>query len=222
MNIVYNFLLSRADFLTDHSEMINWLIVATILFIAAIAFFVCGMFVHKKLFFALSLISFIGYFYVNLKHLDIEFLWLIVTMMGVVMFILEVLVPGIQFFALVGVLFLAIGVTNSMGSIGLSIFIIALSLLVSIVLIYIFTKKGYRINAFDKYVLEESINSTPVENKNILVGKEAITTTVLRPTGKGVIEGITYDLYSESGYIPENTNVIVVKQEGIKIIVRRI
>lgn len=221
MNIIYNFLINRADFLTDHTELINALIVAVILFVAAIAFFVCGLFVYKKLFFTLSLISIAGYFYVNLNYLDIEFLWLIVTMMGVVMFILEALVPGIQFFALVGILFLAIGISNSIGSIGVSIIVIALALLISMILIYVFTRKGYRIKAFDKFVLHESIDSVPVENKKSLVGKEAITTSALKPTGKGVIEGVTYDLYSESGYIPENTSVIVIKEEGIKIIVRR-
>lgn len=222
INTIFNLLVGRTNMLTDHSEMMNSLIFAIILFVAAVAFFICGMFVYKKLFFTLSLLSLVGYFYININYLDIEFLWLIITMMGVGMFALEALVPGFQFFAIVGAVFLAIGVSNSVGSIGLSIFVIGLSVLISIVLIYVFLKKGYRVKAFEKFVLKESIESVSVDNADSIVGKKGVTTTPLRPTGKGIIDEVVYDLYSESGYIPENTEVVVVKEEGIKIIVRRI
>ena len=221
MNNIFYLLLKRTDLLTDHSEMMSAYLYAIILFVAAIAFFVCGMFVLKKVFFTLSLLSFVGYFYLNINYLNVEFLWLIVTMMGVIMMILEVLVPGIQFFALVGALFLAIGFANSTGSITESIIVIGISILMSMALVYIFTKKGYRIKAFDKFVLQDEITSKATDDEGV-VGKIAHTVTALKPTGKGVIDDVTYDLYSNEGYIPQDTDVKIIKEEGSKIIVRRI
>ncbi len=221
MNNIFYLLLKRTDLLTDHSEMMSAYLYAIILFVAAVAFFVCGMFVLKKLFFTLSLLSFVGYFYLNINYLNVEFLWLIVTMMGVIMMILEVLVPGIQFFALVGALFLAIGFANSTGSITESIIVIGISILMSMALVYIFTKKGYRIKAFDKFVLQDEITSKATDDEGV-VGKIAHTVTALKPTGKGVIDDVTYDLYSNEGYIPQDTDVKIIKEEGSKIIVRRI
>lgn len=221
MNNIFYLLLKRTDLLTDHAEMMSAYLYAIILFVAAIAFFVCGMFVLKKLFFTLSLLSFVGYFYLNINYLNVEFLWLIVTMMGVIMMILEVLVPGIQFFALVGALFLAIGFANSTGSITESIIVIGISILMSMALVYIFTKKGYRIKAFDKFVLQDEITSKATDDEGV-VGKIAHTVTALKPTGKGVIDDVTYDLYSNEGYIPQDTDVKIIKEEGSKIIVRRI
>lgn len=221
MNNIFYLLLKRTDLLTDHSEMMSAYLYAIILFVAAVAFFVCGMFVLKKVFFTLSLLSFVGYFYLNINYLNVEFLWLIVTMMGVIMMILEVLVPGIQFFALVGALFLAIGFANSTGSITESIIVIGISILMSMALVYIFTKKGYRIKAFDKFVLQDEITSKATDDEGV-VGKIAHTVTALKPTGKGVIDDVTYDLYSNEGYIPQDTDVKIIKEEGSKIIVRRI
>jgi len=65
--------------------------------------------------------------------------------------------------------------------------------------------------------LEASV-STP--NLTALVGKDAITATVLRPSGKVRIDGVLYDGVSVSGFLDESVRVIVCRTENAQIYVR--
>ena len=56
---------------------------------------------------------------------------------------------------------------------------------------------------------------------DIYLNKVGTTTTELRPTGFIEIEGIKLDALSDSGFIPRDTSVKVVRVEGSKIFVRR-
>ncbi|MDR1523713.1 MAG: nodulation protein NfeD, partial [Tannerella sp.] len=63
----------------------------------------------------------------------------------------------------------------------------------------------------------EEAKSSPVLSG--LVGKEGITATVLRPSGKVIIDGVYYDGISESGFIEKGTGVIVVRFENAQVYV---
>ena len=52
-----------------------------------------------------------------------------------------------------------------------------------------------------------------------LIDKTGITATVLRPSGKVIIDGVYYDGISESGFIEKGANVIVVRYENAQIYV---
>jgi len=55
-----------------------------------------------------------------------------------------------------------------------------------------------------------------------LVGKQGITTTLLRPSGKIEIENVSYDAISEFGHIERDTSIEVVKFENSQLIVKKI
>lgn len=59
-------------------------------------------------------------------------------------------------------------------------------------------------------------------NLNKLIGNEAITATILRPSGKIEINGEFYDAVAESSYIEKNTKVIIVKYHNMQLVVREI
>jgi membrane-bound serine protease (ClpP class) len=63
----------------------------------------------------------------------------------------------------------------------------------------------------------ENATSSPVLSN--LVGKTGVTATVLRPSGKVVIDGIYYDSVSESGFIEKGMKVKVVRFENAQIYV---
>jgi membrane-bound serine protease (ClpP class) len=67
--------------------------------------------------------------------------------------------------------------------------------------------------------LETSV-SVPVRTG--LIGKEGITETVLRPSGKVKIEDEWYDGVSESGYIEKGTKVKVVRFENAQVYVKSV
>jgi membrane-bound serine protease (ClpP class) len=52
-----------------------------------------------------------------------------------------------------------------------------------------------------------------------LVGKDGITATVLRPSGKVIIDGNYYDGVSESGFIEKGVKVNVVRFENAQVYV---
>lgn len=63
-----------------------------------------------------------------------------------------------------------------------------------------------------------------VSNKNRLelLGKEAITSTPLRPAGAIMLDGERIDVVSEGGYIDARKTVIIIKVEGPRIVVREV
>lgn len=63
----------------------------------------------------------------------------------------------------------------------------------------------------------ETATSSPVFSN--LVGREGITATVLRPSGKVIIDCIYYDSISESGFIDKGVKVTVVRFENAQIYV---
>lgn len=54
-----------------------------------------------------------------------------------------------------------------------------------------------------------------------LMGKTGIAYTVLRPSGKVLIEDIIYDAYTRGDYIQQNEEIVVIGEEGTSLKVRR-
>ncbi|MDR2680910.1 MAG: nodulation protein NfeD [Tannerella sp.] len=63
----------------------------------------------------------------------------------------------------------------------------------------------------------EEAKSSPV--LSALVGREGVAATVLRPSGKVIIDGTYYDGISESGFIDKGTKVVVVRFENAQVYV---
>ena len=64
--------------------------------------------------------------------------------------------------------------------------------------------------------LETAISSPVLTG---LIGKEGIAATVLRPSGKVIIDGVYYDGVSESGFIEKGVHVTVVRFENAQVYV---
>ncbi len=62
-------------------------------------------------------------------------------------------------------------------------------------------------------------DATSVPDLSNLIGKEGITATVLRPSGKVIIDNVYYYGVSESGFIDKGTKVIVVRYENAQLYV---
>lgn len=77
---------------------------------------------------------------------------------------------------------------------------------------------------FKKMALETSLDNSagyigvPIENKE-LVGKLGTSTTILRPSGKVLVDGVVYDAVAQEGYIEKGVSVRVLKFETGQIYV---
>ena len=60
------------------------------------------------------------------------------------------------------------------------------------------------------------------EDLDVFLGKEGVTTTVLRPTGMAEFDGVRLNVVSEGEFIQSGTQVQIVRVEGSRILVRTI
>ena len=60
------------------------------------------------------------------------------------------------------------------------------------------------------------------EDLEVFLGKEGVTTTVLRPTGMAEFDGVRLNVVSEGEFIQSGTHVQIVRVEGSRILVRTI
>ncbi len=55
-----------------------------------------------------------------------------------------------------------------------------------------------------------------------LVGQSGRALTPLRPSGTALINGQKVDVVAESSFVPQDTPIVVILQEGMRIVVRKI
>jgi len=103
---------------------------------------------------------------------------------------------------------------------------LSIAIIVTTLVAVVMVKHGYKSKFLNKIVLSNKLESTrgylSTNTMSDLLDKEGTVLSELRPSGFIIIDGEKYDALAETGYIPENSNVKVVKVEGSKIFVRRI
>ena len=77
-------------------------------------------------------------------------------------------------------------------------------------------------------VLSEGIESNNASDENLkdakrnsLLGKLGKTLTDLKPSGTAMIEDGIVDVISDGEFIPKNTSIKVVTEEGVRVVVER-
>lgn len=96
-----------------------------------------------------------------------------------------------------------------------SFFIVSVSMLVSLILSIYLSKKMLTSRSFSRLVLDSTQQKDEGyigvdSQQSSLVGKEGVAFTVLRPSGKVIVEGETYDAMSEIGYIDKGEKIKVI------------
>jgi membrane-bound serine protease (ClpP class) len=80
--------------------------------------------------------------------------------------------------------------------------------------------------AFKKISLNESQKSadgfTVNSNAQLLLNKKGVAHTVLRPSGKILIEGEVYDAFTRGEYIEKGEQVEIIGTEGVTLRVKRV
>ena len=75
-----------------------------------------------------------------------------------------------------------------------------------------------------KLVLKETESNEAgyrsTEDMEIFLGREGITSTVLRPTGMAEFDGVRLNVVSEGEFVPAGEKIQIVRVEGSRILVR--
>lgn len=147
-------------------------------------------------------------------------------LLGVVFLLLEVVLTGVGLFAVLGVSSIFISLVWAMGGdvnavqVMLAGLVIATLLFACIVRKLPSSKLVARVVLHDTESAEAGYNS--VDDYGMLVGKEGVVVSQLRPSGKVRIGDKVYDVVSSGAYIEEAERVVVEEIAGARIIVRRV
>ncbi|HHX23948.1 MAG TPA: nodulation protein NfeD, partial [Thermoanaerobacterales bacterium] len=104
---------------------------------------------------------------------------------------------------------------------------ILVSLVISAVIIYFMVKHLIKTPLFDRIILGTKLETSKgytVSNKDLsnLTGVKGKAVTPLRPAGAALINEKKYDVLTEGEFVPKDSEIIVVRVEGSKIIVKKI
>ncbi len=141
---------------------------------------------------------------------------------GVVLLLVEVLIPGFGLFGITGLVVLAVSIGIFMSVPGISgtiALLIALALVVlAIIALFLFLRRK-RPQAL---ILSESLSGSAAQNPDYLVGVSGITLTPLRPTGTAELKEKRWAVVSEGEFIPKGAAIKVIHVEGQRIVVKRV
>lgn len=145
------------------------------------------------------------------------------VLLGVILIIVEVFLPGFGLPGIGGIVLVGAGVTmvgmhfGALTAVGTLLVIIAvLAVLVSWVLRQA-SRGGRRSELFLQE--REELHSQQADMQ-VLVGRAGTTTSVLRPAGIGDFDGVRLNVVTEGGFIEKGTPIEIVRVEGSRIVVR--
>ena len=161
---------------------------------------------------------------------DMSTLSIIFLSIGMLLGIIEVIIPGFGVFGIMGLLMTIAGIILRIidGASVTQIFVLlTLFVLFVLVLFMIFTYSA-RFGLLSRLGISENKSTISTDfasdKKNYahLLGKEGITQTVCKPVGKVSINDLTYQVFSNGPYLPKGTYVKVIQVDGSTIIVKKI
>ncbi|MBS4173581.1 nodulation efficiency protein NfeD [Bacillus sp. FJAT-49736] len=209
---------SFAFFLTDP-------IVVTLLLCLASLGFVMELYTPRfGLYGIVGIIALVLFYFSHIVTGDAGFNSIILFIIGVVLIIAEIFLPG-AIAGFLGVLAIIASLLMAGGNLLFTGISILIALLITIIAMIIMVKVfGRRMKLFKKIVLTDTFSTEKGYVSNInrtdLLGAIGKTMTPLRPAGTIDIHGERLDVVTEGGFIEKGVEVKVIKVEGVRIIVR--
>ena len=174
----------------------------------------------------LSIIAFGLFFGGNILSGNSQWTSLILFITGLILLVIEGMVPGFGLPGISGIILVVIGVILAMNSLQSALMSLSVAIIVTTVITVFLIKYGHKSPYLEKIILSSQLKTekgyTSARSKVDYLGKEGISVSELRPTGIVEINGERMDALSEGDYIDKSSKIEVVKVEGSKIFVRRL
>lgn len=143
---------------------------------------------------------------------------------GFILVGIEMYMPGLEGPGIAGAISLVLGIFMISDSIKQGVIITIVVIVILIIMFYVIVKFLSKGGSRSKVVLKEELKTeTGYRSSNTydeLVGKKGRAVTDLRPSGTGKFDDKDYDIITEGKYIVKDTNIVVYKVEGVRIIVK--
>ena len=154
---------------------------------------------------------------------------LICFLIGIGLMVLEAFMPGFGLPGISGIILEVVAVAltwmnhGPMAALGMTL--IVLSILAIAISMSLRSAANCKLSR-SKLVLNDTESNEAgyrsTEDLDVFLGKEGVTTTVLRPTGMAEFDGVRLNVVSEGEFIQSGTRVQIVRVEGSRILVRTI
>lgn len=164
--------------------------------------------------------GFLGFLWMNLPTV-------LCILVGVALLILEVFLPGFGLPGISGMILMLASVVlvwvNYGAVAGLLVAVTALAL--AGIAISVSLRSASKGKLSQSALVLPEVDMTGIDESaelSELLGKEGMTTTVLRPAGIVEFDGVRLNVVSEGGYIEQGAKVRVDKIQGNRIVVKKI
>jgi len=161
-----------------------------------------------------------GHIFAGLAGREVVFLFAA----GLFLLVIEAFIPSFGVIGVAGLSAVSISVAWAAAATGQGWRMLAIAAVVAVVLIIITLRFVKRSSAWSQIVLKYSeskdLGYVGPSDASDMVGATGTTITPLRPAGLAEINGKRMDVVSEGSFIPAVTQVVVVKTEGTRIVVR--
>ncbi|MFS1513527.1 nodulation protein NfeD [Chengkuizengella sp. SCS-71B] len=145
---------------------------------------------------------------------------------GVVLLLIEIFVPSFGIFGILGIVSLTSSVILAASNTGNAMLSLIIAIVTAVVVIAISIKYLGHKGIWNRFILRESLTSdkgfNSTELKEDLVGVKGETLTPLRPSGMARLQEERVDVVTRGEFIDKKVEVIVVKVEGTRIVVREV
>lgn len=156
-----------------------------------------------------------------------NWLYFFILLFGLILLVLEAIIPSFGVIGVVGSLMTIIGIYLSNDTPLHILMKLTMASVLSIVCAVVLIKSGVKLKIGKNLVLSQRLdkannyqtNSVPYEK---FLYQKGITTTSLRPVGRAEILGEDIEVLSQSQMISENSEVFVYKVEGNRVYVKKV
>ena len=154
---------------------------------------------------------------------------LVCFLLGMGLLIVEVFMPGFGLPGIAGIVLEVVAIVltylwhGGLTALGMTLVILALvAIVISLALRSV--NKGKLSKSPIILSESESVADGYVATKDmdVFLGKEGVTTTVLRPAGMAEFNGVKLNVVADGEYIPKDVRVKLDHVEGARVVVRRI
>ena len=148
----------------------------------------------------------------------------ILFLLGLILLIVEMFIPGFGIAGGCGIVLLIVGIIMTAQTL-LQAFIMALILILLISLLLMFILRSAKKGKLSKKLILKSASKredgySTTSDHTALLGKEGLALSLLRPSGVGEFDGQRLDVVSEGLYIEPGTKIKIVQTEGRRIVVK--
>ena len=157
---------------------------------------------------------------------SVSFWEIIIFLIGVIFITIEIILPGIGLFAIIGMLAIFYSFIMALGGNMAAFYALLLSLLIAIIFFALILKKIPSSKLWNNVVLKDSESSIKGFSSSLdyssLLGKKGVVIAKLRPVGSIEIAEQKIDVISQGEFIDIGVMVEIVEIIGNKIIVKKI